>query len=102
MDQKTVVQIVKEYLAHLKENEFDISKAYIFGSYAKGTFHKDSDVDLAIILNDSMHPSFDMEVKSMVLRRKNETILESHLFSDNDFIPSNPIVNEILKSGIEV
>ena len=102
MDQKTAIRIVKEYLAHLKKNEFDINQAYIFGSYARGNYHKDSDLDLAIVLNNQISNSFDMEVKSMVLRRKDETILEPHLFSSDDFIPSNPIVHEILNSGIEI
>jgi len=43
-----------------------------------------------------------MEVKSMILRRKNETIIEPHLFDQTEFNSSNPFANEILKTGLEI
>jgi len=93
--------VEKKYLFRLLDNEFNIKNAYIFGSYAKGNYHKDSDIDLAIVLN-KLSNSFDMEVKSMILRRKNETIVEPHLFDQNEFTSSNPFANEILKNGIKI
>jgi len=101
MDKRDAIKIVKKYLFHLLDNEFTIQKAYIFGSYAKGNYNKDSDIDLAIVLS-KLSNSFDMEVKSMVLRRKSETIVEPHLFDQNEFTSSNPFANEILKNGIEI
>jgi len=43
-----------------------------------------------------------MEVKSMILRTTNETIIEPHLFDQTDFTPANPFANEIIKTGIEI
>ena len=101
MDKKHIIKIVKQYLNHLIDNDFDIKTAFIFGSFAKGTFHEDSDVDLAIVLN-KLSNSFEMEVKSMTLRRKSETIVEPHLFDQKDFNSANPFANEILNSGFEI
>ncbi len=69
MDQKRAFEIVKEYLTYLKENKYNIQKAYIFGSYAKGTFDEDSDIDLAIVLKN-LSNSFTMQIQLMKLSRK--------------------------------
>lgn len=101
MDKRNVIKIVTDYLSHLSKNDFDIKTAYIFGSYAKGKTRPFSDIDLAIVLKKLANP-FEMEVKSMVLRRTAETIIEPHLFDQTDFTPSNPFANEIMKTGIEI
>ena len=101
MDKRNAIKTVKQYLARLIKNDFDIKAAYIFGSFAKENYHRDSDVDLAIVLHN-LSNSFDIEVKSMILRRKNETIIEPHLFDQKEFNSSNPFSNEILKTGIEI
>ena len=41
----------------------------MFGSYAKGTEHKDSDIDIAVITDDIKTDTFDEEVKLMILRK---------------------------------
>ena len=94
-------KIVIEYLARLLKNDFDIKAAYIFGSYVKGNARTYSDIDLAIVFNKLSNP-FDMEIKSMILRNSDETIIEPHLFDQTDFTPSNPFANEIMKTGIEI
>ena len=50
MDQRAAFKIVKKYINYLKNNKFNVQKAYIFGSYAHGKFNDDSDIDLAIVL----------------------------------------------------
>jgi len=101
MDQKRAIKIVKSYLANLLMNNFDIKAAYIFGSYARGNVHQHSDIDLAIVLNKLSNP-FEMEVRSMILRRTDETMIEPHLFDQTDFTPSNPFAHEIMQTGIEL
>lgn len=101
MDQRSAIEIVTKYLARLSKNDFDIKTAYIFGSFARGNARPSSDIDLAIVLTKLSNP-FEMEVRSMILRRTEETIIEPHLFDQADFTPSNPFANEIMKTGIEI
>lgn len=101
MDKAYAIEIAKNYLVHLAQNDFHIKTAYIFGSFVKGYHQKDSDIDLAIVL-ENLSNAFDMEIKSMILRRKNETIIEPHLFDQKEFNCSNPFADEILKTGIEI
>jgi len=101
MDQQTASRIAKKYIRFLKNLNPDVIDAYIFGSCAKGTIREDSDIDLAIIFRN-LSDSFDMQVTLMKLRRQFDTRIEPHPFRESDFNISNPLVNEILKTGIRI
>ena len=73
----------------------------LFGSYARGNFNEDSDIDLAIVLNN-LSNSFTMQIQLMKLTRKFDTRIEPHPFDAADFNSSNPFAKEILSKGIPV
>ena len=100
MDNGEIIKIVQEYIRAVK-SKFSLQKAILFGSYAKGDFMPDSDIDIALILNgrgDMIQTQIDL----MKLRRKIDLRIEPHPFASNDFNSSNPVVSEIMKYGIEV
>ena len=49
MVSKEIINRVKEYLKELALKNITISKAFIYGSYARGTASEESDIDLMII-----------------------------------------------------
>ncbi len=101
MDKERAFEVVRKYITHLKRSKFSVQKAYIFGSYANGRFHDDSDIDLAIILN-GVPNSFIMQVRLMKLSRKFDSRIEPHPFDTADFNSSNPFAHEILANGIQI
>ncbi len=101
MDKNKASKIARQYINFIKEKDPNIKKVYMFGSFAKGTIRKDSDIDLAIIFKKLDDP-FDMQVQLMKLRRKFDTRIEPHPFKESDFQTSNPFANEILNTGIEI
>ena len=102
MDQADALAISRNYLLRLKETNWDFSDAWLFGSYAKGNQHKDSDIDIAIIMNDDVPVTFETEVKMMTCRKGEETMIEPHVFSKNDFNKSYPLVDQIVKFGVPI
>ena len=44
-----VQRVIKEYLQSVRESGIRVDGAFLFGSYAKGTAEKGSDIDLCII-----------------------------------------------------
>lgn len=52
MVKKHVEVIVDKYIKALKSRNVRVEKAILFGSYAKGSAGKDSDIDIAIISPD--------------------------------------------------
>ncbi|MCA9997217.1 MAG: nucleotidyltransferase domain-containing protein [Anaerolineales bacterium] len=101
MDQSATIAVVKEYIRHLRENKFAIQKAYLFGSYATGKQHDDSDIDLALIMN-GISNTFVTQVELMKISRKFDTRIEPHPFREADFNMTNPFANEILQKGIQI
>lgn len=100
MDKEQAIEIAKRYIDFLK-GKYDIQKVFLFGSFAKGTNHDDSDIDLAIVLNH-ITDLIDTQIELMKLRRSIDLRIEPHPFDLNDFNRTNPVVNEILKYGINI
>ncbi len=46
-----ITKLIKQFLHELEINQIHINKAILFGSYANGTFHEWSDIDLALVSN---------------------------------------------------
>ena len=101
MDKTNAREIARKFIIFLKNNNFNIEKAYLFGSYAKGRVTENSDIDLAVVFRE-LEDSFDMQVQLMKMRRKIDTRIEPHPFLESDFDDSNPFVHEILHTGLEI
>lgn len=100
MDKGQAIEIAIRYLDFVK-GKFDIQTALLFGSYAKGTNHEDSDIDIAIVLKH-VNDIIDIQIELMKLRRKIDLRIEPHPFNQSDFNRNNPVVSEILKYGINL
>ncbi len=100
MDKAEAVIIAKRYAGALKAN-YNYLKIILFGSYAKGNYNDDSDIDIAVIFKD-FNNIIDMQVELMKLGYKIDSRIEPHPFRESDFELSNPVVNEIVKYGQEI
>ena len=80
---KEIADIVNKYITIVKEN-YDVVAIILFGSYAKGTEHEDSDIDIAVVTNDIKTDKFDEEVKLTLLRRKIDSRIEPHIIKVED------------------
>lgn len=97
MDRTDVINVAKQYASVIKTN-YDCKQVFLFGSYAKGTNHEESDIDIAVILKEFENP-MAIQLELMRLRRKIDSRIEPHPFREKDFNITNPVVNEILKHG---
>ncbi len=88
-------------MKYLKTNNYNVKKAYLFGSYARNIFNEDSDIDLALVFKNVSN-NFTLQIKLMKLSRKFDSRIEPHPFDISDFKKSNPFVSEILEKGIRI
>jgi len=108
MDKRTIPQNVKReidrYIQILRDDQLPISKAYIFGSYAKGKAKKWSDIDVCVISpNFSSSQSALQYLWSKRDIRDPRVVVEPVGFSPKDFEDKfDSLVQEIKKTGIEV
>ncbi len=100
MDKRDALNIAEKY-ANAVKSKYDFVKIILFGSYAKGNFNKDSDIDIAVVLKDYSN-LIDTQLELMRLRRKIDSRIEPHPFRERDFVITNPIVNEIIKYGQDI
>lgn len=100
MDKDQAIKIAKKYADSINR-KYQIVNVILFGSYANGTNHKDSDIDLAIVFN-SIDDIIDMQIELMKMRTDEDLMIEPHPFRLSDFQDSNPIAIEILRNGIEL
>jgi len=98
MDKGGAYEIAVRYIDAIS-SKYHISQAFLFGSYAKGNFHDDSDIDIAVIV-DNVEDIIDTQIEMMKLRRKIDLRIEPHPIMINDFDYNDPLSNEILKYGI--
>lgn len=102
VDNREIMEIVQKYVEKVCEN-YQIEAIILFGSYAKGTQHEDSDIDIAIITDDIKDNVFDEELNLMRLRRSIDTRIEPHLISIKDYKNiETPLIQEIIDTGIKV
>ena len=85
MDKINAIKLSRQYLKRLRDNKIKFSDAWLFGSYAKGLQQPNSDIDLAIVFDDSERITFNTEVKLMIIRNGEETIIEPHAFTKEEF-----------------
>ncbi|MFP4471281.1 MAG: nucleotidyltransferase domain-containing protein [Bacteroidales bacterium] len=100
MDRKDALIIASRY-AHAVRDRYDFQKVILFGSYAKGTFNEDSDIDIAVIFHD-FNNLVDIQVDLMRIRRNIDSRIEPHPFRATEFNASNPVASEIMKFGQEI
>ncbi|MDY6831787.1 MAG: nucleotidyltransferase domain-containing protein [Thermodesulfobacteriota bacterium] len=101
MDKGQAPKSAIEYARFIKRTTPGVQKIFLFGSYARGTHGKDSDIDLAIVF-ERLGDAFDMQVELMKKRRKFDTRIEPHPFAAGDFNLSHPLACEIIRTGREV
>lgn len=91
MDKGEALRIANAYIDSLS-SKYVIVQAFMFGSFAKGTNHEDSDIDIAIVVKN-VSDIIDTQIEMMKLRRKIDLRIEPHPFMINDFNKENPVVN---------
>lgn len=97
---ESALNIAKKYLSSLPV-ELDIKRAYLFGSYVKGTQTEESDIDIAVVVGN-MDDFFEIQMELFRRRRKIDLRIEPHAFDEEDFSENNPVAVEIMNSGIEI
>jgi len=99
MDKNEVITKVKRFRYIISEH-LDIKKVLLFGSYAKGTNNEDSDIDVAIVVDNLEDDYFKTTPLLWKLRREIDDRIEPIIFEYNN--DKSGFLKEIEKYGIEI
>jgi predicted nucleotidyltransferase len=97
-----VLKNVQLFLDKLRLSGFHISKAYIFGSYARGQEDKWSDIDVAIVSPQIGNDRFEERIKLTELAISVDDRLEPLPFNLDSFSDDDPFVQQIKNEGLAI
>ncbi|MDR1744078.1 MAG: nucleotidyltransferase domain-containing protein [Dysgonamonadaceae bacterium] len=101
MDEKQdIIGKVKDYSALVRQSRFpmQIDHVYLFGSYAKGNPHKDSDIDVAFVVKDWNGEFFDVMPLILKLTETVDMRIEPHVIVPQEDYAG--FLDEIQRTGI--
>jgi len=97
------IKTVKNYAKEINKNGVTLRKVILFGSFAKGTQHKWSDIDVALVADDfSGVGILDTPRFSRIGIKKPYIRIEPKTYPTDYFLESDPFIEEIKKTGIEI
>ena len=70
---------------------------YLYGSYSKGNYREDSDIDIAVVVESLGDNYFDDTPLLWKLRRRISNLIEPVLLTED---MDNPLYRDITKTGI--
>ena len=97
-----ILAIIDRYLIELERNHFPIKRAVVFGSYAEGRADEWSDIDVALVSDAFEGDRFNDRGKIRRITLSVSSDLSPLPFRPEDFVPENPLVQEILEKGISI
>lgn len=100
MDKRRAISLVRRYVNNIR-SDYHVKKAFLFGSFARGNFHPDSDIDVAIILPGKVD-IFETRVNLMKMRWDLDSRIEPHPIAESEFNSSNALASEVIKYGIPI
>jgi predicted nucleotidyltransferase len=97
-----VIQAIQQYLAALHQEQLPIDQVWLFGSYAKGTQHRWSDIDLCVI-SPRFRNAF-AATQYLWSKRLHDAglTIEPVGFTQHDFAEPSSLTAEIKRTGIKI
>lgn len=98
MDKEQAIKLAQRYKIAVAER-LPLKALYLYGSFSKGNYTAESDIDIAVIvehLNDDYFADTPLLWK---LKRKISNLIEPVLLTEDK---NNPLYSDILKTGIRI
>jgi predicted nucleotidyltransferase len=101
LNQESAINTINRFISACNKNNISFNKVILFGSLAKGNYNENSDIDLALVSDQfSGNPFSDWHLLSPINIKFSE--IEPHPFTTQYFEESDPFIEEIKRTGIEI
>ena len=98
---KAIARKVQRFVRHVQAHNIPVTGVYVFGSYAKGTPHTHSDIDVCIT-SPMFTDHFNALTTLWQLRESEHIPIEPIGMTAEDLIEETTLSNEIRRYGIPV
>lgn len=96
MDKEQAIELAQRYKTAVAER-LPLKALYLYGSFSKGTYTADSDIDIAVVVERLDDDYFVDTPLLWKLRRKISNLIEPVLLTEDR---NNPLYSDIIKTGI--
>lgn len=96
MDKRQAIEIARAYKAMVAEH-LPLKALYLYGSYSKGGYSEDSDIDIAVVVAQRSDNYLEDTPLLWKLGRKVNYLIEPVLMTED---MRNPLYADIVKTGI--
>ena len=96
MDKEQAIALAKRYKEMVAE-KLPLKALYLYGSYSKGNYREDSDIDIAVVVESLNDNNFEDTPLLWKLRRKISNLIEPVLLIED---MNNPLYCDIARTGI--
>ena len=96
MDKEQAINLARKYKEAVAE-KLPLKALYLYGSYSKGTYTEDSDIDIAVVVEHLSDNYFEDTPILWKLRRKVSNLIEPVLLTED---MNNPLYCDVAKTGI--
>jgi predicted nucleotidyltransferase len=103
LDRNAVIETVRNYAKDIEAHGVYLRMVILYGSFAKGTQHEWSDIDVALVADEFSGFTFnDKKLFPYIGIKKPYIRIESKTYSTDYFRESDPFIEEIKKDGIVI
>jgi tRNA nucleotidyltransferase (CCA-adding enzyme) len=103
LTQDAAIETVKNYANEIISSGVSLRKVILFGSFAKGTQHEWSDIDVALVADEFSGFTFaDKNRFSRIGIKAPYIRIQSKTYPTHYFLHGDPFIDEIKRTGIEV
>lgn len=96
MDKEQAIRLAQRYKALVSE-QLPLKALYLYGSFSKGNYTEESDIDIAVVVEYMSDNYFEDTPLLWKLRRKISNLIEPVLLTEGT---DDPLYADILKTGI--
>ncbi|MFH1176793.1 MAG: nucleotidyltransferase domain-containing protein [Acidobacteriota bacterium] len=103
MTTEAAIELVRRFARRVEASGIPVESAFLFGSHARGSAGKWSDIDACIVSPVFGKDRHDERVLLLNLRLEVSDLIEPHPMSPQEIAePLDPLANEIRRQGIRV
>jgi predicted nucleotidyltransferase len=103
LTQNAVIELVRNYTRDIEAHGVHLRSVILFGSFAKGTQHEWSDIDVALVSDEFSGFAFnDSDLFPYIGIRKPYIRIEAKTYPTEYFKKSDPFIDIIKKEGIVI
>ena len=103
LTRNAAIETARNYARDIEKHGVFLRAAFLYGSFAKGTQHEWSDIDVALVADDFTGlPEDHYRFPYMGGIDKNYTLIETKTYPTDYFNQGDPFIEEIIHTGIKI